>query len=343
MVKFTLKDIEDYFKNNSVDHLKKQVASIVTHTHLNKKLPNLSAFTTLEATIITSVAYNELLVANSWYDKPLIKECERILRATVETDVKVSKLDFSLYRPILSERMEKRAMRQNVEKTFNESAPDLKLDEFSLAIFTNFLATKKKLTGADALRYLKILGYTRHNTVESQIKTHAKYCKLIWDNTPTKSVALVKHLSDLINLKTPHSLLPFANNAKSPTCEWSDAVGFSWDFYESKARELLLPRRTSTLSIIPSEVHYYVSGVPKKTPMTNADIHYALDKVPVLQHLIATNTHNCPYYRWALDQIVSELSRKDNYDNFKRIAARSIAPLFTESEELLTTITKETK
>jgi len=249
--------------------------------------------------------------------------------------------DLSLFKGALPENIYNTIRRKAVEDKFNENAPNLKLDAFSLAVFKNYLlARPKKLTGADAIRYLGVLP-TANSKNKAECDINESYIKLIWDNTSTKSIALTKKILSLNDWRRSVRL-PFATGDVMVNGEWDDEVSLGFGYFTSEAKTLGVPLRINTLNVIESEVHRFVTGVPKKGAMSLYDMHYALDKITILQYKLETDTTGCPYYKMMIDQLKGELAKPQNFELFKKVSSVPLASIVTSAEKVFNSITEAT-
>ncbi len=204
---------------------------------------------------------------------------------------------------------------------FNTEAPTLKLDLFSYTLFENYLKSSKKITGKDAIRYLRLLPYP---DVRKQVENdlHTKYLKLLWDNVKTKSLELSKNLGDMPYIEATHRERPFVTfestdvGQEIPVGGWADSVRFPFSTITSIADRFNIPLRVHSKYITEAGVHDYITGVPKKNSMTVPDLVYAIDKIRVLTYLTLVDG-KCPYYQLGLDQLMDELNKEDNITSIR--------------------------
>jgi len=196
------------------------------------------------------------------------------------------------------------------EEAFNASAVDFKLDMFSYTIFENHITSlPKPLTGQDAARYIKKIP---PGVDPDRLAT--KYAKLIWDNANVKSLQLSKLIRDKYFTCEQDTELPFARitNDIIKEKEWADSVCFEYVYFTRLARKAGIPLLINSNYITESELHTYITEIPKKNAMTHSDIIFAIDKLRVLNYAKEKDTLSCPYYEMAINQITSELSRDEN-------------------------------
>lgn len=195
-----------------------------------------------------------------------------------------------------------------VEENFKVGAKTLALDEFSYTLFESYIkGLEKPLTGADSLRYIrKIIANSHKDRILS-----SKYIKLLWTNTKTKSLAMSNFLlTNAYKVDLPFATL--SNQVKQAT--WEDSVHFTLWYFTMQAAKNSIPLNILSSNIKESEMHKYITGIPKSKKMGEYDILYAFDKLKILQHNMDNNKDNCPYYKMAYDQLIEELQDKKNIE-----------------------------
>ncbi len=101
---------------------------------------------------------------------------------------------------------------QRLDKKFHENGQVLSPDEFSYAIFQDYLNNKPSgITGKDAVRYIGQINSTSDKCLDKTIRT--KFIKLIWDNTRTKSKDLLKCIDKLNYFNPAH--MPYVTSSDS--------------------------------------------------------------------------------------------------------------------------------
>jgi hypothetical protein len=206
-----------------------------------------------------------------------------------------------------------RARRNDVK--FNITAKELKLDGFSYAVFEQYInQLKKKLSGKDAERYLSNMPKVSILT-EDETKYYSMYMKLLYENVKTKSIAFSKKIIDNSSYirDVTKDLLAFDfidRPITDDTGTWASRVHFTFRFFEILSNSSGIPLKVSAYYISESQVHPYITGTPKKNPMTKWDVIYAIDKITLLTYAKQQDKFNCPYYDMAIDQLVEELKNE---------------------------------
>jgi len=272
-------------------------------------------------TSIRGKSYNYFL--NS-YDRAALNnvyhQLQDIAHLTGNTATMYELLDDSILKKLVFSATYTQERNRRNDVKFDSNAKTLNLDMFSYTIFENYIKTlPKKLTGKDVTRYMTKLpkGRYRQPLSPSEEVIIAKYVKLLWNTTSTKSLALVKEICEYSFFTPSHVDMPFyivrSLGTEIPPSGWCDTVAFDYYYFRNRSNVLGIPLGIMGNNIIESSVHFYVTGSKKKTAMSTFDIIYALDKIKILSADILTDTLDCPYYQMAIDQIVSELSRPENY------------------------------
>lgn len=196
---------------------------------------------------------------------------------------------------------------------FDENAKTVKLDLFSFQIFKKYITSKeRKLTGKDCTKYLNLIPKWE-TSKESLIR--AKYLKLLWDNTSTKSLAFIDALRwERYDSNVPDNEKPFItlDRHKSPkNTPDVQHIDILYTYVHSIARAASIPLLTDSYYITESSLYKYVTGVPRKTPMSSKDVVFAMDKLLILEFQ-RLNNPECNYYNIAIEDIKAELSKPAN-------------------------------
>ena len=207
--------------------------------------------------------------------------------------------------------------------TFDEDSQAVKLDMFSLQLFKNYVKNRKrKLSGKDCLKYLSIIPRAKD---EAEGHIRAKYIKILWDNASTRSLAFIEKLRwERYRPSTPGTDRPFYTLVSNThiISDYSEHVTMSYNYTYSVASNVGLPLRTRQRGITESQLFVYITGVERKSEMTEADVLHAIDKLIVLVYQQKQNP-SCKYYQMLIDQIKSELTRDDNKVVVSKIFVKS--------------------
>lgn len=247
------------------------------------------------------------------------------------------------YIGVVDEREQRRESKRRTQARFDKEAKPMALNAFSLAVFAKSLSSGRKLPGTEAMRYIALIP-RKFNQPKEQEVIRNKYLKIIWDQSRNKTNDLIKTMNGQISRVGDEAEMPYFcydDRYMKQNDSWAEATRFSYYFITSFASIHHIPLQIHTHYVSESRIHDYVTGVPKKTPMTNDDIIYAIDKLKVLHYLNAIDQVNCPYPQMAIDQITTELQRQDNKELASKILAQhnpALSQSLAKVNETLTTI-----
>lgn len=239
------------------------------------------------------------------------------------------------------------------EAAFNATKPKLNLDEFSYKVFETFLAKKKAITGRDAIRYMSEV--IPNWQTKDHLDLRAKYTKLIWNKSKTKSQELIRTIKNAnYNGVTDDSNLPFKYVENESTLtdlevneKLADNVCISIYVYRYIGEKYKLPISSELLTPYASD-YEFITGVTKTTKLTNRDVNLLKDKVLVLNFLLTTsNITNKTYLKQAKQQLLevlsSDLVSQSQRDSINRTATPALQAYIKTTESLLSAakITKE--
>jgi len=227
----------------------------------------------------------------------------------------------NIYKALMLKSDTYKESKRRVEEKFLNSAKNLKVNAFSYNIFKAWIERQKKITSADALRYIKELCKIKLNT-NAEKEIYDKYIKLLWDYAPTKSISLSEYLKLIgaTRIKNEaHIEYPFVevtnikNLQKAPiTTKWNTQVAFAFNGIKTYARFNNIGLLSDSLYITERDVHDFITTVPKKNKLASFDVYFILDKIKIFEHLKLHNKNKCPYYNLASQQLIAELEDPRN-------------------------------
>ena len=172
--------------------------------------------------------------------------------------------------------------------TYVLDVKQLAFDEFTLATFTMWLESKKKLTSTECLAMLKQCNYLLTSPeLAEQTEVKLKYINLLWQYTPSKSIELTKYYVDQFYRSDFHSKLPVSViNGRYDLTAFNDTnvrdISFDISWYQSFARTYHIPVSQSVMTTQWSTVYQWISGIPKSTPLNAEGIAIAIDQIIIL-------------------------------------------------------------
>lgn len=172
--------------------------------------------------------------------------------------------------------------------TYVLDVKQLAFDDFSLATFTMWLESKKKLTSTECLAMLKQcnrLSTLPEHAEQTEVKL--KYINLLWQYTPSKSIELTKYYINTFGYSPFYDKLPIISINSSTRYEsLNDTnindISFDISWYQSFAKTHFIPVSQSIMTTQWSAVYQWISGIPKSTPLNAEGIAITIDQISIL-------------------------------------------------------------
>lgn len=216
------------------------------------------------------------------------------------------------------------------KSTYRLDTKNLVFDEFTLATFTMWLESKKKLTSTECLSMLKQINKISEDQADiATIKL--QYVNLLWQYTPTKSIELIKHYLYYFNNQEFYTRLPIAAitcHSNLSTIDGANIQAISFDifWYQYMALTHKIPVSQAIMTTQWSTVYQWVSNIPKSTPLTAQGIEETIDQIIILN----TVANILPNFKQLSDVLIQHLTAElcsNRYDNIKELLHIRLANL----------------
>jgi len=190
---------------------------------------------------------------------------------------------------------------RRLEAKFNATAKILKADHFTYTLFETYLkGLKKPLSGKDALRYTQQI-------VTLPVEFRSLYTKLLWNHV-NRTQAIIKKFKDLPaeDHKKPFAIIT-GNQRKGSDDKYCEFYHIPHKVYQTMMWRHSMPVTAQFFNTNESMFPLYVSGVPRKTPTSKAELQSLVDKIALLNHYdkYVLEDKNCPYFRGTKEHLIT--------------------------------------
>lgn len=210
-------------------------------------------------------------------------------------------MDLPTIQKLTLQRMFNRERARRVDAKFDAIAKVLKANYFAYTLFETYLnELKKPLSGKDALRYMNMV-------MQLPDKFKMMYAKLIW-NHANRTQKVIKEFRDLHGKDHQR---PFAvindRQYKDPNEKYCEFYHIPHRMYQTIMWRHNMPVTAQFFDTNESMFPLYVSGVPRKTQTSKAELQSLVDKISLLNYYnkYVLEDKACPYFRGTKEQLIT--------------------------------------
>ncbi|MCD5413958.1 MAG: hypothetical protein LR001_03005, partial [Clostridiales bacterium] len=210
-------------------------------------------------------------------------------------------MDLALVQKLTLQHVFNKEKVRRMDVKFDATAKILKADHFTYTLFETYLnGLKKPLTGKDALRYT-------WQAIQLPNEFKMLYIKLIWNHS-NRTQKLIKEFRDLHGKDHQR---PFAvindrqyNDSNEKYCKF---YHIPHRMYQTIMWRHNMPVTAQFFDTNESMFPLYVSGVPRRTQTSKAELQSLVDKISLLNYYnkYVLEDKTCPYFRGTKEQLVT--------------------------------------